>query len=145
MCNNQAYRKHSEFRKFHHGSMHAMKKRHYDRMKRMRGSNFYAPVNIEEFDDRYEIFLAAPGYEKSDFKISLTGNLLSLSVDKAEAKSESNWQRKEFALGAFKREFELSEKINQEDIEAQYKDGILSITLQKKDDFVTKRRDIDLV
>jgi HSP20 family protein len=92
-------------------------------------------INIKESDTVYQIELAAPGMEKSDFKISIDQDLLSISTEKPEEKTENaeKYNRKEFGYLLFKRSFTLAElKIETEKIEAKYEAGVLIITVPKK-------------
>jgi HSP20 family protein len=92
-------------------------------------------INIKESDTGYQIELAAPAMEKSDFKISVDQNLLSISTEKHDDKTENieNYSRKEFGYIHFKRNFTLPEgKIETEKIEAKYEAGVLIITVPKK-------------
>jgi HSP20 family protein len=92
-------------------------------------------INIKETDTDYQIELAAPGMEKSDFKISIDQNLLSIFTEKREEKTENaeKFSRKEFGYMLFKRNFTLPEgKIEKDQIQAKYEAGILKVSLPKK-------------
>jgi HSP20 family protein len=92
-------------------------------------------INIKESDTDYQIELAAPGMEKSDFKISIDQNLLSIFTEKREEKTENaeKFSRKEFGYMLFKRNFTLPEgKIEKDQIQAKYEAGILKVSLPKK-------------
>ncbi|WP_421939647.1 Hsp20/alpha crystallin family protein [Pedobacter sp.] len=93
-------------------------------------------VNISETEQAYVIELAAPGLKKEDFQINLKKDTLSVW---AEVKSEGtainkDFSRKEFDYSSFARSFNLPDSADGEKITAEYKDGILSITINKKDD-----------
>ena len=107
-------------------------------------NRYYPPVNIQELDDRYEVFLFAPGLSKEDFEISLKDNILTISASEKEESEVKNgyWKRKEYAAGGFKRRFELNEKIDLEAIKAKYDNGILQLTLSKLEGETTFRKDI---
>lgn len=94
-----------------------------------------APVNIHETDNAYELQLMAPGLNKEDFKLNVDRNILHISYEhKEENKETSNkWLRKEYKLEAFRRSFTLNDKINATGIAAKYTDGILYVTLPKKE------------
>lgn len=101
-------------------------------------SAFTAPVNIEETDKSYELHVIAAGLKKEDFKISTDKNILNISYEqKAESKEEgapvSKWLRTEFRMKSFKRSFTMNEKVDTGKIAAKYTDGILQITLPKKE------------
>jgi len=89
-------------------------------------------VNIAESNENFTLSLAAPGLSKDDFKIKVEENVLSISVDK-EVK-DASYTKKEFGYEKFERSFELGEKINQDAIDAKYQDGILELTLGKKEE-----------
>lgn len=93
-------------------------------------------VNIRETAESFLVDLAAPGLKKSDFNINLDNGLLTISCDlPTEAtKTDENFTRKEFNLNSFKRTFTLPDSVNGDKISARYTDGILSITLPKRDD-----------
>ncbi|MEL6867132.1 MAG: Hsp20/alpha crystallin family protein [Bacteroidota bacterium] len=120
----------------------------YRKWRRHRGRGRYGaypPVNVQELDDRYELFLFAPGLSKGDFQIALADRLLTISVEKPkadEAAEPFNWRRREFRPRGFERKFELNDHIDTSAISAKYEEGILQITLLKLDDFHTKRQDI---
>jgi HSP20 family protein len=91
-------------------------------------------INVKETDGAYELELAAPGMKKEDFKIEIEKNLLTLSTEKREEKTEEkeNYSRKEFGYYSFKRSFSLPEdKVNTEDIRAKYEDGVLHVAIPK--------------
>jgi len=106
----------------------------------------FPPVNIVENPTDYEIHLSAPGFEKSDFNISLDQNVLSISTEKKEEKDESTKKmiRKEFSYRSFKRSFTLDENINPEHINAKYENGILTLTLPKKEEVKQATREISV-
>lgn len=94
-------------------------------------------VNIKEDHDQFSVELAAPGFSKSDFNIELNNNVLTISSDKKienETKEGENFSRKEFSYQSFSRSFSLPNTIDEEQIKAQYENGILILTLPKKDE-----------
>ncbi|HET7117560.1 MAG TPA: Hsp20/alpha crystallin family protein [Hanamia sp.] len=97
--------------------------------------NFPA-VNIAETKDDYELEFNVPGRKKEDFKITIDKNILTVSFEKKEDQKEEGKQfiKREFVTQSFKRSFTLDEKINTEDINASYEDGLLHLTLPKKEE-----------
>ena len=95
----------------------------------------FPPVNIIENANTYQLEVAVPGFDKADFNIKLDGNLLTLSSDKKAAEKNEGEKivRKEFSNKAFKRSFTVDEKIEAAAIEAKYENGILKVTLPKKE------------
>jgi HSP20 family protein len=93
-------------------------------------------VNLKETDTKLEIELAAPGLKKEDFKVEIDNNLLIISCEKGEEKEDTkreNYYRREFNYQSFYRSFNLPEYIDENKIEATYKDGILHVTISKKE------------
>jgi HSP20 family protein len=97
-------------------------------------------VNIIENNVDFKIDVAAPGLDKKDFKISVENNTLSVSAEKSkETKTEKdNFTRKEFSYTNFTRSFRLPENCVPDKIEAKYENGILRLSLPKKEVTVTK-------
>lgn len=97
--------------------------------------NAIPPVNILEKGNAYQLELVAAGFQKSDFNIHLEGNLLTIHAETKEAvKDEQAKQiRREFQLKSFKRSFTLDDKIDAAGIVARYENGVLLVTLPKKE------------
>ena len=91
-------------------------------------------VNIRETEKAYELEMAAPGYNKKDFNISIENNLLTVSAEKKEEqqKTEEHYTRREFGYESFSRSFSLPANTNEDDVRARYEDGILKLSINKK-------------
>ena len=90
-------------------------------------------VNVKESDDHFEIQVFAPGFTKDAFDISLSDNRLTIAGKAPAADhSEGNWRRQEFVVQDFERKFELNDKIDPDEITAEYNHGILSLSLKMK-------------
>ena len=92
-------------------------------------------VNITENANDFLVTFAVPGMKKNDFDIHVDGNMLTVSSEKEENKEEKEkkFTRREYNYSSFSRSFTLPEEINVEKIGAVYVDGVLSITLPRKD------------
>ncbi len=92
-------------------------------------------LNIKENDANFEIELAAPGFAKKDFKITIEDGFLNISAEKStsEEEKEDNYTRREFSYNSFERSLQLPENIKDEEVKAKYNDGILSFKLNKKE------------
>jgi HSP20 family protein len=92
-------------------------------------------VNVKETEQSFVLEVAAPGLQKTDFQIKIEKDVLSIATEvKNESETNSgNYKRKEFNYQAFKRSFTLPENVNSEHISAEYKDGILHVTLAKNE------------
>ena len=91
-------------------------------------------VNITENEKNHNIILAAPGLDKLDFVIKVENDQLLVSTNKelVANNKENIFLRREFSYSSFKRGFRLPETIDRENISAAYKDGVLNITIAKK-------------
>ncbi|MBG6233679.1 HSP20 family protein [Pedobacter sp. CAN_A7] len=103
-------------------------------------------VNISETEDHYHIEMAAPGLKKEDFKIKLDRNLLTVSVEQRKQNVETNRQynKREFSYSSFVRSFALPESADDSGIGATYHDGILNISVAKKEEAKQVIREIEI-
>jgi len=96
-------------------------------------------VNVKETNDDFFIEVAAPGMNRDNFKVELDNNVLSISAE-VENKAESpdkngQYNRREFNYQSFQRSFSLPEsKVEGGKITAKYKDGILYVTVPKREE-----------
>ena len=96
-------------------------------------------VNVREDNDQFTIDVAAPGMRREDFRVELDNNVLTISShqeDKREEQNDArNYTRREFSYQSFQRSFSLPEnKVEGDKIAARYVDGILQITVPKKEE-----------
>lgn len=102
----------------------------------LRGANLPA-VNISEDDENFEVEVAAPGLKKEDFNIHIENNLLTISGEHKEENEEKEGKkvsRREFSYTSFNRSFSLPETVDEDKIEAKYQDGLLKLTLPKREE-----------
>lgn len=102
-------------------------------------------ANIAEDETHFFIELAAPGYQKEDFRVQLTEkDVLSISAETKteETKEERHFTSCEHRYATFERNFNLPENVDLEHIEAKYENGLLKVTLPKKEDQVPACRQI---
>ncbi|MGZ3873330.1 MAG: Hsp20/alpha crystallin family protein [Mucilaginibacter sp.] len=90
-------------------------------------------VNIREHKHSYELEVAAPGFNKEDFKITASNGQLNISAENSTEKKEekSNYTRREFSCNAFTRSFSLPENASEDGISAKYNNGVLVLELKK--------------
>ena len=100
------------------------------------GKSHAPALNVMELENHFEIELAAPGFEKKDFEITVENGYLNIKAEKEEASEakEEDYTRKEFNYQAFERGLLLPDNVENEAIEAQYTNGILRFNLAKKAD-----------
>lgn len=97
------------------------------------------PANIREEDKLFRIELSVPGYSKEEIRINVQKNLLTVqSVKNEEQASGENYLSREFKKGSFERRFNLPKHVDQDQISALFSNGILEITLPKKEEVVEK-------
>lgn len=103
-------------------------------------------VNIKDKKDKYVIEFAVPGLNKKDFKIEVDNDVLTVSSDKKAEKEEkeSNYSRREFIFNSFSRSFTLPKTVNINDIKADYSNGILVISVPKKEEETKVSRQIEI-
>lgn len=108
-------------------------------------ASFRTPaVNIAETDLQFEVELAVPGLTKEDIKINLDKNVLSVSADKKTETVDENkkFSKREYNFSSFSRSFTLPESADQSKIEADYVNGILKLTIAKKEEAKFQTREI---
>lgn len=102
------------------------------------GDNFVSPaaVNVLETENAFKIELAAPGFDKQNFNLQVENDQLTIEA-KHEVKSEEtkeHYTRREFQISSIKRSFKLPKTVNQDAINAVYENGILNVTIGKKEE-----------
>ena len=108
--------------------------------------NSLPAVNISESGEEYDIELAAPGLKKEDFKVSVERDMLTISTGQYSENntSEKTYNRREFSYSAFTRAFTLPESADVDRIQASYTDGVLKLTLPKKEEAKAVSRKIEI-
>lgn len=95
-------------------------------------------VNIQENEENFIVEVAAPGKAKEDFKIELNNDVLTISSEEKKEKevteTSGRYTRKEFSYSTFRRAFSLPESVDNGKIGASYRNGVLEITLPKKEE-----------
>jgi HSP20 family protein len=101
-------------------------------------------VNVAETEKEYEIEMAAPGMKKSDFKVNVSNGVLTISAEKEENAEEQkkNYTRKEYSFRSFSRSFTLPDNTKDDSINAKYTDGVLKLTIAKKEPAAPKAKEI---
>ncbi len=94
----------------------------------------YAPrVDVVENKENFTVRAELPGMKKDDVKLTLENSVLTLSGEKRfdEKRDEDNFHLRETRYGKFERSFRLTDNIDRSNIVADYKDGVLTISLPK--------------
>jgi HSP20 family protein len=105
------------------------------------GNSTLPAVNVRENDDEFQIEVAAPGMKKEDFNVHYDNGRLTISSEKKVEDEDKNgkYTRREYSYQSFQRSFTVPENVvNGEKIGAKYSDGILYITLPKREEVKPK-------
>ena len=103
----------------------------------------FPAVNTIEKDNQYLLEIAVPGMDKKDFEIEIQNDLISISSiskQEKEVKDNYNYNRQEFNYNSFHRTFSLPKEVDQSKIKATYSNGILTITLPKLKEVISKSK-----
>ena len=102
-------------------------------------------TDVKEKDDKYVIDAELPGMDKDDITVEMDDNYLTIAANNEEYNEaeEEGYIRRERRRGSYCRSFYI-ENIKEDEIEAEYNNGILEITLPKQEETVTKKKTIDI-
>lgn len=104
---------------------------------------FIPELNIFEEDSEFEITVALPGMNKDDIDISLEGNMLTISGERELTKEENKkYHRIESRFGEFERSVPLPKTIDKDKINASYENGVLTITIPKHEEKMSKKIEV---
>lgn len=105
-------------------------------------------VNISEDEKKFCVDIVAPGFKKDDFKVNVEDDMLTIS---AEAKSENTeedskkqYTRREYSHSSFTRTFKLPENAKDDNISADFNDGILKLVIPKSEEQVKTTKEIPI-
>ena len=106
------------------------------------GNTAYPKVNVYEYDDKIGIVAEIPGLDKKQLNVEVEDGVLTISGDKHSAFENEGAKvlRKELKESSFKRQFELGELLDGDNISANFKDGILSISVPKTEPEIPKKK-----
>jgi HSP20 family protein len=106
-------------------------------------SSAYPPVNIWEDDDAYYVEAEIPGLSMEDLEIFVhEGDQLSIKGMRRASQVDGRWHRRERAQGEFQRSFKLSDAVDVEKVEAELKQGVLTVTLPKSEAVKPRRIEV---
>ena len=91
------------------------------------------PMDIADLGDKYEMRVEMPGIPKNDISIDVTSNSIEICADHEESKEnkDKNWLRRERSSMSYYRSLELPEQIKSDNVDAEFKDGVLTVMLPK--------------
>ena len=102
-----------------------------------KNANKIMKTDIREHDGGYELDVDIPGFKKDEINVELENGYLTISaakgLDKDEQDKKGKYIRRERYAGAMQRSFYVGDEVTQEDIKARFEDGILRVSIPKKD------------
>ncbi len=102
-------------------------------------------TNIYETENSVEIEMSVPGFDKEQVKISVEEKHLIIKGEVQESEKETLYSHVEFKPQEFEKKFKLTDKVDDEKINASFKNGILKLSIQKKEEAVPQKREIEIV
>lgn len=114
--------------------------------KKGNGGSWAPAVDVMDEKDHIRVKAELPGMKKEEIEISLDNNILTIKGEKKEEKEvkEKDYIRSERYYGAFHRAFTLPAGVDAQKVNAVYKDGILEITLPKREEAKAKQLKVDI-
>ncbi len=103
-----------------------------------RAENTLMKTDVKEHEDGYELEVSLPGYKKEDICAELKDGYLTISASTSQSNDEKDektgrYIRRERYSGSCSRSFYVGEGVTQEEVKAKYENGILTLTIPKKD------------
>lgn len=99
------------------------------------GEGYFGRVNVIENVDNYQLEVIVPGVAKENIEIKVTNSeelIIKFDSESLEKEEDKIFIRKEFASHTFERHFKLPEDVTEDNIDAEFKDGILILTLSRE-------------
>ena len=105
------------------------------------GNNSYPKVDVKDYDDKITIEAEIPGLAKEDVSVDLQAQVLTITGGKREVKDDegARYIRKELKRSSFKRSFKLGDNMNVKKIQADFDNGLLLVTVPKREKDEPKR------
>ena len=102
-------------------------------------------VNVKEDDDQYFVSIDLPGVEKRDLQLSIADGFMKVIAERKDLLESKNENRtwKEACIGKYERSFELPVSVNEDKIKANFKNGVLNLTIPKEE-VVSKEKKITI-
>lgn len=104
-------------------------------------------TDIKDEGDHYELEADLPGFDKKDIKLDINGDVLQISAERhsehEEKDKKGKYVRCERSYGSYRREFDLS-GVKSDEIDAKYENGVLKLTLPKKEEQAPASRRLEI-
>jgi len=110
------------------------------------GQSSSVKANVIEHSDQFVVEVAAPGFEKSQFNVKVEDDQLIITgaTEKKEEKAEGEVRRREFSVRDFTRSYSLNDSVNVDAITATYENGVLTVTVPKKEEIKQESKLIEI-
>ena len=107
-------------------------------------TGWHPRVDVAESEHAFTVHAELPGLRKEDIQVTLEDDMLTIAGERKyeDAQKDDQFYRRERAYGTFRRSFGLGTEVDADKIAANYKDGILTLTLPKSE--AAKPRQIDV-
>ncbi len=116
----------------------------FDEAFNMTSGSFTPGMNVYETDEAFELTLELPGMKKDDIEISIENNVLNISGERKATREEDGriYHRIESRFGTFSRNLPLPNNVNEDNIEANYDNGVLTVNIPKTEQRTGKKIDV---
>ena len=104
----------------------------------------YPKVNVYEYDDHIGIVAEIPGLDKKNVSVDVEDSILTISGDKHGLEDTGKCITRELKQSSFKRSFNLGEYLDGKNVSAKFKDGMLNISIPKKEPELPKKHSIKI-
>lgn len=106
--------------------------------------NLFPALDVVEQDSGYQVYCELPGVDKKDVDVTISGNVLTIKGEKKgkSEKKDAKFYRKESTYGSFQRTLSLPKDIQNDDVKADFQDGVLKIEIPKMEE--AKRKSITI-
>lgn len=108
------------------------------------GEEWTPSVNFSEKDGKYILTAELPGISREDVSVSIDKGVITLTGKKESEREEkgAEYYLKETRYGSFTRSFRLPGEVNEETVDAVYKDGVLTVVMEKTEESKTKKIEV---
>ncbi len=105
------------------------------------GARLFPLLNVAQVDEKYVVTAEIPGMKTEDLEIKIEGDTLSLKGERKpyDPGEQASYHRRERATGTFQRSLTLPTKVDADSVKATYKDGVLTVTLQREKATIPKQ------
>lgn len=112
--------------------------------RRFTNDGWMPAINVVDNKENYEVEVAAPGFNKEDFNVTIENGVLTITgkTETEEEETNKNYTRREFTLNSFTKSFTLPENIDQDSIEANHENGILRLMLKKTEKALPPKKEV---